>query len=150
MLRKDCKEKVNIVMFCKNTTNSCCLKSKLSLIFSMFQILASKRRMFPHLFNANPSLPGMQPQPQDPVRTFCLLLSGFFLCEFPCSFRLSVSVYLFTILSIHQLVTFDKLQPYQEDDEDDDPTIWTASKSKSVLQFHGNERTMNIVSALFI
>jgi len=31
-----------------------------------------------------------------------------------------------------------------EDDDDDDPTIWTASKSKSVLQFHGNERTMNI------
>jgi len=53
--------------------------------------------MFPHLFTANPSLPGMQPQPQDP-----------------------------------------------EEDDDDDPTIWTASKSKSVLQFHGNERTMNI------
>jgi len=31
-----------------------------------------------------------------------------------------------------------------EDEDDDDPTIWTASKSKSVLQFHGNERTMNI------
>jgi len=31
-----------------------------------------------------------------------------------------------------------------DDDDDDDPTIWTASKSKSVLQFHGNERTMNI------
>jgi len=31
-----------------------------------------------------------------------------------------------------------------EEDDDDDPTIWTASKSKSVLQFHGNERTMNI------
>jgi len=31
-----------------------------------------------------------------------------------------------------------------EDDDDDDPTIWTASKCKSVLQFHGNERTMNI------
>ena len=42
-----------------------------NLIFPLFQILGSRNReMFPHLYSANPSLPGMQPQPQDPVRAF--------------------------------------------------------------------------------
>ena len=45
-----------------------------NLIFPLFQILGSRNReMFPHLYSANPSLPGMQPQPQDPVRAFFFL-----------------------------------------------------------------------------
>ena len=52
-----------------------------NLIFPLFQILGSRNReMFPHLYSANPSLPGMQPQPQDPVRAifFSLVLKVFF------------------------------------------------------------------------
>ena len=32
----------------------------------------------------------------------------------------------------------------QEESDEEDPTVWNATNSKSVLQFHGNERTMNI------
>ena len=40
-----------------------------NLISPLFQILGSRNReMFPHLYSSQPSLPGMQPQPQDPVR----------------------------------------------------------------------------------
>jgi len=35
-------------------------------------------------------------------------------------------------------------QQEQEESDDDDPTIWNSSNNKNVLQFHGNERTMNI------
>jgi len=35
-------------------------------------------------------------------------------------------------------------QQEQEESDEDDPTIWNSANNKNVLQFHGNERTMNI------
>jgi len=35
-------------------------------------------------------------------------------------------------------------QEQQDESDEEDPTVWNATNNKSLLQFHGNERTMNI------